>query len=209
MADYQSSAFDAETKAAHPNNGKVRRRLRWSSKVLLVGIGLSLLVLAVGKLNTLRLEKLESALESSCRTSNRLPALSPGFKMHVSPEKIPAGANVFDQYDEHPPAWALADVRAKYPQIRDLSDDDLALRLSEKYPGVLVCDAETLMTDGRAVGIQEKIVEAQTAVTASAALPVPLAIAVSILLAVPWAWYALLRRIGELRAAIGGNPPER
>lgn len=31
---------------------------------------------------------------------------------------------------------------------------------------------------------------------------------VAILGALPWAWYFLLRRIAELRAAIGGNPPK-
>jgi hypothetical protein len=208
MAD-DSSPVDADIKRSSADNGNARGRLRWSTKVFVAGVGLFLLVLAVGKVNTFRLERREGALETACRTSDRLPPLPAGFKMDVSPEKIPAGANFFDQFDERPPSWALADVRSKYPQLRKLSDDQLIADINEKYPGEFDCDAKSLMTADKTVGIQRKITEAEVELVGSEAWPVPLAIGVLLLFCVPWAWYALLRRIGELRAAIGGNPPER
>ena len=44
-------------------------------------------------------------------------------------------------------------------------------------------------------------------ISASEKWPRVAAAIVAILGALPWAWYFLLRRIAELRAAIGGKPP--
>jgi hypothetical protein len=73
------------------------------------------------------------------------------------------------------------------------------------------CDANELVNldnTGNLVGIQAKIVEVNRAVRNSRSWPVPVALTLFGLSAMPWLWYAMLRRIGELRAAIGGNPPE-
>jgi hypothetical protein len=65
----------------------------------------------------------------------------------VPPDKVPPGANVFDQFDNPPPKWALDYVRATYPQYNALTDEELARGLHEKYQGPpwlrapLVCDA--------------------------------------------------------------------
>lgn len=132
----------------------------------------------------------------------------------VPPDKVPPGANVFDQFDNPPPKWAIAYVRSTYPQYNDLSDEELGRRLHNKYGparahGPLVCDAEELSTvEASTGGIQAKIVQAHRAVTSSKRWPLTVALSVLVLSALPWAWYALLRRIGELRAAIGGKPPE-
>lgn len=45
------------------------------------------------------------------------------------------------------------------------------------------------------------------AISASEKWPRVAAAVIAILGALPWAWYFLLRRIAELRAAIGGTPP--
>jgi hypothetical protein len=158
----------------------------------------------------------------------------------VPPDKVPPGANVFDQFDSPPPKWALDYVRATYPQYNDLSDEELAGRLHRKYHGPawkrapLVCDANELASisdlpplpagfkldqpqldgnvnlndTGKLIGIQAKILDVSRAVRSSRSWPLPIALALFGLSAMPWLWYALLRRIGELRAAIGGNPPE-
>jgi hypothetical protein len=47
------------------------------------------------------------------------------------------------------------------------------------------------------------------AISRSKRWPMQAAAVIAILGALPWAWYFLLRRIAELRAAFGGNPPSR
>jgi hypothetical protein len=44
-------------------------------------------------------------------------------------------------------------------------------------------------------------------ISASEKWPPVAAAVIAILGALPWAWYFLLRRIAELRAAVSGNPP--
>ena len=149
--------------------------------------------------------------------------LDPLEDYFVPPDKVPPGANVFDQFDTPPPKWALDYVRATYPQYSDLSDEELGRRLNQKYQGPasrrdpLVCDARKLVllsadvnvdNTEKLVGIQAKIVEADGVARNSRSWPLSVALTLFGLSAMPWLWYALLRRIGELRAAIGGNPPE-
>ena len=78
-------------------------------------------------------------------------------------------------------------------------------------PGQLTTDSAHAASDANAPlvrGIHGEVVEAHRAVTASKLLPVrQIAFVVFVLGALPWAWYFLLRRIAELRAAISGNPP--
>jgi hypothetical protein len=205
--------------------------VRKSTKILLAGLGLSALVLVVSYMNTLRLERSLSALLAECQRSassntgagadqKAVPHFVPDASedYFVPPDKVPAGANVFDQFDLPLPKWALDYVRATYPQYNDLSDEELGRKLHQKYNGPawrrdpLVCDSNELTSifdnNGKLVGIQAKIVEAEGLVRKSRSWPLPVALALFGLSAMPWLWYALLRRIGELRAAIGGNPPE-
>jgi hypothetical protein len=133
----------------------------------------------------------------------------------VPPDQVPPGANFFDQFDKPPAKWALDYVRTTYPQYKDLPDEELARKLHEKYQGPqwlhapLVCDAQELSTvELKAGGVQAKIVDADRDIRSSRSWPLPVALAVLSLSALPWLWYAFLRRIAELRVAIGGNPPE-
>jgi hypothetical protein len=251
--------------------------VRRSTRILLTGLGLSGLVLASGYINTLRLERHLSALQTECESqasskgaahgpwekyaaqgSDTVPVRMPdGDIVHlpkkldaatakqlraeldeaiarsadvskkaaedfvpdtadaVPPDKVPPGANVYDQFDDPPPKWALDYARVAHPQYKDLSDEEVARRLHQNYAGPawahapLVCDADNLGNSGALVGIQAKIVDVDRAVRNSTDWPLPVALALFGLSATPWLWYALLRRIGELRAAIGGNPPER
>jgi hypothetical protein len=83
------------------------------------------------------------------------------------------------------------------------------------------CDWKTLVSDSAPstgidpdiaaafapVGIQADIVKAHQAVAASEAWPIPAALVLLGIGATPWLWYFLLRRIAELRSAMGGKPP--
>jgi hypothetical protein len=207
------------------------RLVRRSAKILLAGLGLSSLVLAVSYMNTWRLERRLSALQAECQQQEApntrasadqkvVPHFVPDTSedYFVPPDKVPADANVFDQFDNPPPKWALDYVRANYPQYNDLSDEELGRKLHGKYNGPawrrapLICDANKLTSildnNGKLVGIQAKIVEADSVARNSRSWPLSVALTLFVLSAMPWLWYALLRRIGELRAAIGGNPPE-
>jgi hypothetical protein len=186
--------------------------MRRSTKIFLVGLALSLLIFGVGKLNTHRLAGRERQLQAACEATNTTTAA----QVEVPKESVPPGANVFDQFDDPPPLWTLAYIRNKYPQYRDLTDQELAQKIHDKYPGRMVCDPETLLaldqpsssnTGRETSGIQARIADARNAKVASESWPLPVAIAVLGLFSVPWLWYAVLRRLAELRAAIGGNPP--
>jgi hypothetical protein len=71
----------------------------------------------------------------------------------------------------------------------------------------LICDAKELTALPDLKGDQADIASASRDAQESRTWPRLLAVAVLCLSAVPWLWYFLLRRIAELRAAIGGNPP--
>jgi hypothetical protein len=178
--------------------------VRRSTKILLAGLGLSVLVLAAGYLNTLRLEKRENALRAECAK----PEAAHGFDLSTA---VPADLNM-----DRPWAEITAD-----PIFKALGPDDQE-RARRNYVDrstvrsvhdgghfVPTCDPRELVSSGLdLIGVQAKLVEADRAVTDSKAWPLTVALAVFVLGALPWAWYALLRRIGELRAAIGGKPPE-
>ncbi len=52
-------------------------------------------------------------------------------------------------------------------------------------------------------------VPSEATISASEKWPHVVAAIIAILAVLPWAWYFLLRRVAELRAAIAGNPPAR
>jgi hypothetical protein len=75
-----------------------------------------------------------------------------------------------------------------------------------EYVG-MACDPRQL-TDVTVPGVQRDIADAyRQAWTPRPEWPKPVALALIVLGLAPWAWYFLLRRIAELRSAIGGNPP--
>jgi hypothetical protein len=71
----------------------------------------------------------------------------------------------------------------------------------------MICDPRQL-TDVTVPGVQRDIANAyREAWTPVPEWPKPVALVLVAFGLAPWAWYFLLRRIAELRAAIGGNPP--
>jgi hypothetical protein len=193
--------------------------LRRSTKILLAGLGLSLFVLAAGSLNTSRLERQERTLQAECEAGNRVKADGPNASGTFT-ITVPGGKKyALKGPDGATKEQALAELRrqlsagagdSKPPSGFSLSADaflDAPLPAWALAP--LVCDAGSLVSDGTKLpGIQAKIVDAHRASSASRTWPLPAALVLFCLMALPWAWYALLRRIGELRAAIGGQPPE-
>lgn len=75
----------------------------------------------------------------------------------------------------------------------------------DRFPGILVCDAESLSNLESGVGIQAGIVEAKQSLTAFTGLPLVIAFSIAILFALPFAWYFLLQRVRELKEAIVGK----
>lgn len=73
----------------------------------------------------------------------------------------------------------------------------------------LVCDPDKLVVLGVNEGLQGRIVDAHFASLAADEAPWFWAGVVAALSAIPWAWYFLLRRLGEIRSALAGNPPNR
>lgn len=73
----------------------------------------------------------------------------------------------------------------------------------------LVCDPYELL----AIASELQGVQAEIAAAHKAQLdPTPWILGSALLLvasALPWFWYFLLRRLAEVRAAIGGNPPDK
>lgn len=104
-----------------------------------------------------------------------------------------------------PPAkWALECDPNKLVSISDLPPLPPGLKLDQpQHAGSINLD-----DTGNLIDIQAKIVDVDRAVRNSKSSPAPVALALFGLSAMPWLWYALLRRIAELRAAVGGNPPE-
>ena len=70
----------------------------------------------------------------------------------------------------------------------------------------MICDVSELQ-GLKLVGLQAKMISAHRATLRFSQWPVPAAFILLIAGAVPWLWYFLLRRIAELRSAIGGKPP--
>jgi hypothetical protein len=70
----------------------------------------------------------------------------------------------------------------------------------------LVCEPNALASAVQVSELQADILGAHSD-WKDAANPIPAAVLLTILSAVPWLWYFLLRRIVELRNAIGGKAP--
>lgn len=68
-----------------------------------------------------------------------------------------------------------------------------------------ICDVWSLRGTGELQGTQAEIVAAHDSIAAIGDWPYIVALAVLVALALPWAWYFVLRRIRELRDAIAGK----
>jgi hypothetical protein len=93
----------------------------------------------------------------------------------------------------------LAKAKADQPK-----DDDSPLDGLPDPP----CDAHSLLADNIGWnGLRGEILDAHAAAAASRSWSKLAAPTIAVLGALPWTWYFLLRRVAELRAAIGGQPP--
>lgn len=171
--------------------------LKRSSKVLITGCCLSLLLFAAGKLNTYRLQRHQSNLQAACEAGNRL----------LSPVNQSAADPVVRQRPDLTRVSTADLLAMKAGDLSKVSSEGLKALSGE----ALECDAKALVVLGVAGEsngvIQERIVDASAAVAASKSWPTSGVLIVLALSAVPLLWYAMLRRIGELRAAISGHPP--
>ena len=156
--------------------------------ILVIGLAAAAVVLAAGAMNTHRLQD-RAEWASICD-------LPPPPKNH-------ADIDVLD-------SWLQAgNVSTGDP------DADAVLAKS----GIKTHDAVGAGLAARAAGLTVRnpveecyakyghVPDAEAALRASKSWPPVVAAVIAVLSALPWLWYFLLRRIAELRAAIGGKPP--
>jgi hypothetical protein len=98
-------------------------------------------------------------------------------------------------------AWARCDPTAPGNPVPvwDLPDTDPIVAMQAE---TVARAAETACYEKLATKVPSK-----ATISASEKWPHVVAAIIAILGALPWAWYFLLRRIAELRAAISGHPP--
>jgi len=181
--------------------------MRLSNKILTGGLALAAAVYLAGFWNQHRLEARLATLVAACtQTGAKAAAVPPP----------PAGYTLDD-----PPADA-ADTKFDLATARPITADEVLAgsparveaKPWEKYkghfvPDRLVCDPETLVTLSANGGIQKDITDAYFASRTAATDTQVAALVIAFLSAIPWLWYFLLRRVVELRNAIGGKlPPE-
>jgi hypothetical protein len=58
-------------------------------------------------------------------------------------------------------------------------------------------------------GIEADVISASREARESRTWPATVALVVLLVGAAPWLWYFLLRRVAEMRGALGGSPPDR
>jgi len=174
--------------------------MKLANKILLGGLLLASAVYGGGFWNQHRLENRLLALVASCKQpdakATAAPPLPPGYTLDAPPS---GGDKKFDLATARP---ITADDVLGVAPLRPESGP------WEKYKAdPLLCDPVTLVELQSNVGIQAQITEAYYASRNATTDANVLALCVAILSVVPWLWYFLLRRIVELRNAIGGKLP--
>jgi hypothetical protein len=121
-----------------------------------------------------------------CQRTSETPPLPPGYKFD-NPKSATTAKRITAEE-------VLSGVRA--PEKRNPFEqfDD-------------VCDADALSETPSPVGVQKKIVDAYFDSMSATSDANFLAIIIAGFSVMPWLWYFLLRRIVELRNAIGGKAP--
>jgi hypothetical protein len=105
-------------------------------------------------------------------------------------------------------ALAVLVVLAGFANTRRLETRFLDLEVNCARDPKMVCEIDTLIElvkEHPLGGIQAELVAKRNAVVASKAWPLPIAVAIILLSAVPWMWYFFLRRVRELRDAVAGK----
>jgi hypothetical protein len=198
-------------------------RLKRSTWILVVGLAVAGLVLAAGVGNRWRLQRKEQAAVAACQlhkanTGRTAPLLPDGSAPNPVLSKL-------SDYD----LKILAKVRV--PDLTKLSESELRA-LAAKYDLSVIdlmetqghlkdamsgidgvewdnesCDPQVLENTSNVRGIYADVLAADQAVSGSGSTSIYVALVIALLAVVPAAWYFLLRRIAELRKAIGGSPP--
>ena len=171
------------------------------TKILIGGLVLAVGIVGWGLWNQHRLESRLSALVAEC-DKGRAAAPSKG---HFVPDAAPAqaapeskkAANPFDQFDRFPDAPPASNTTFDLSTARPVYESD-----------PLVCEPATLAMLGETAGLQKVIVGVYWESRRALSETWPIALLVAALFAVPWFWYFLLRRIVELRNAVGGKLPD-
>jgi hypothetical protein len=180
-------------------------------------------VVAAGTANTWRLQRKEQALIASCKAHKAITVRpSP-----LSANEPPPNAVLSKLSDDD----LILLKKVGVPDITKLSDDEIGAlaakhdvnvfalleareHLKDALSGLDVlwdnesCDPQVLATATDVRWVYADLLAADRAVAEARSVPFRLAaLAIAVVSALPWGWYFLLRRIAELRAAIGGNPP--
>jgi hypothetical protein len=162
-------------------------------KILAGGLTLAAVVWAAGTWNEHRLERQLASIVSECEAGNAtrhasaIPPPPPGYSL----DKPMAAKAVKPISAEEVLAGAPSPVQpSPFDQFADW-----------------VCDPDALLKTPNPVGVQKRITDTHVASRRATSDTNPLAIAIAGLSIIPWLWYFLLRRIVELRNAIGGKAP--
>lgn len=165
--------------------------MKTENNILVGGLTLAAVVCAAGFWNERRLDKRLELFVAECEAGNagRTPTTPPpplGYKLDNP--KRPTTAKPITAEE------VLSGVRS--PEERNPFEqfDD-------------VCDAGELYRTPNPIGLQGKIADAYSDSMHATSLTSPVATAIGVLSVIPWLWYFLLRRIVELREAIGGKTP--
>jgi hypothetical protein len=178
---------------------------RQPTMILLVGLLAAGLAWGIGTLNTHRLAHVESELKAQCEFQNatkRAEVARQADRSLVNASDAELAALAKQKSTSLSELTAMRDEQRTAQSIEDLPVP-LEWQITHDE---LICDVGELQGP-KFVGLQATMVSAHRATLGSSQWPVPLALILLSVGSVPWFWYFLLRRIAELRSAIGGKPP--
>jgi hypothetical protein len=165
--------------------------MKTENKILVGGLVLAALVFGAGFWIEHRAEKRLALLVGECEATNAAKRTSPA------------------RSEAHKPITAEDVLDVPPPPHGFVPDDPQAVAGPwVKYKNdPLVCAPFELYSLTEATGIQKEIRDSYFDSLGAHEITAPAAMALGVLSVIPWLWYFLLRRIVELRNAIGGKAP--
>jgi hypothetical protein len=197
--------------------------LKRSTWTLLVGLTVAGIVLAAGTANAWRLQRNEQALLAACKAHKAITVPPSQY----SANEPPPDAVLRKLSDDD----LIAIKKAGVPDLTKVSDDEIGSltakhdinvfglleareHLKDAVAGLDVlwdnesCDPQVLATAPDVRWMYADLLTADRAAAEARSIPFRfVALLIAVVSVLPAAWYFLLRRIAELRAAIGGDPP--
>lgn len=168
--------------------------MKISNKILIGGMAFAAVIFSAGLLNERRLHARVESLVAECEAENEKTAAMP----------LPPPGYTLDQ-----PKNSRADRSITADEILGVVPEQKRPSSSEPYwSDVMVCDASALSSLTVETGIQRKIADTYMKARNSTGESTVLAVIIAVLAVIPWLWYFLLRRVVELRNAIGGRSPD-